>query len=145
LARTHDILTGTCWQGASLRGVLETELAPFGGAVELEGPDCSVGNHAAESLSLIIHELATNAAKYGALSSGGGRLAVTWTTEGEAGILRWAETTSRPIRPPAVTGFGTRTIRGLAASDLQGDANLDFRPEGLVATIGFRRGATEGR
>ena len=138
LSRAHNTLTRTCWQGAALLEILETGLQPYADNVSLTGPDCALGNHAAESLSLIVHELATNAAKYGALSSGGGSVEVSWREDGGFVVLTWAETSKRPVAVPERSGFGTRLIQRLAAGDLQGDSHIDYRPGGILARVRFR-------
>jgi two-component sensor histidine kinase len=90
---------------------------------------------------MILHELATNAAKYGALSTPDGRLAVKWRLEKRDGArmfhLTWEETAGKPVTPPKHEGFGTRLIEGSASYELKGSAKLEFRTEGLYCAVRF--------
>ena len=143
LAKAHDVLTRESWEGASLRDIVEEALAAHRDAraarFAITGPDVRLAPRAALAIAMALHELATNAAKYGALSNESGRVRLDWrVAAGESGPalhLTWAEEGGPPVAPPARKGFGTRLIeRGLAA-DLDGDVCLDFRPAGVVCTI----------
>jgi PAS domain S-box-containing protein len=140
LARAHDILTNESWEGASLREVIETAVAAHSGGarVEITGADLRIGPKAAVSLSMALNELATNAAKYGALSREGGRVRIGWrVAEGGAPrlVLSWREEGGPPVRPPARRGFGTRLIASGLSHDLQAQVRLDFTPAGLACDI----------
>ncbi|GBU19410.1 MULTISPECIES: GAF domain-containing protein [Methylobacterium] len=137
LSRAHDVLLERNWSTARLRAVTENVLAMQAdlGRFALEGPDMEVGPQAALSLSLLLHELATNALKYGALSAESGRVRISWRTEDAREpvlILGWVESGGPPVTPPGGRGgFGSRLIRmGLLGTR---DARLGFEPEGLRA------------
>jgi two-component sensor histidine kinase len=135
LSRAHDLLTRTQWEGAALGDVLRQELDAFGpGRFTLEGPDVQLSARAALSLSMIIHELSTNTAKYGALS-GAGRVDVKWALDGDALRLDWVESGGPPVETPTRRGFGTRLIERAAIRELAGSADLDFPADGLRCTI----------
>jgi PAS domain S-box-containing protein len=132
LARTHDVLTRNSWTGAELSVLLERELAHCRDRVRLDGPRYELGATPAVALALIIHELATNAAKYGALSAPGGRIEVSWTFQDNRLALTWRETGGPPPATDGAQGFGTRLIERLARGDLGGCAEADYAREGLV-------------
>ncbi|CAA9245678.1 MAG: hypothetical protein AVDCRST_MAG08-1842 [uncultured Acetobacteraceae bacterium] len=144
LSHTHDVLTRTHWQGADLRRLLKAELGPYGESrVALHGADVLLPPSAALPLGLVFHEMATNAAKYGALSAEAGLVSVHWKTiGGPAGrhlVLDWTETGGPPVAAPSRRGFGSRLIeRSLGGGS--GDAHLDFRPEGVAARLRVRLG-----
>jgi PAS domain S-box-containing protein len=139
LAKTHDLLTASAWHGASLRAIAEAELHPYGKRAEIASNDIVLAPRAAQTLGLILHELATNAAKHGALSVPEGRVAVTWGVEPGPGggrfRLDWRERDGPTVRPPARQGFGRTLIERAIAYELKGEARLDFHPEGLVYAI----------
>jgi len=131
LARTHDVLTHNAWTGAELGVLLSRELSAFAGRVNLQGPVLDLSATQALAVALIVHELATNAAKYGALRTGQGRVDVDWRVEGDRLVLEWTERGGPEVVPPKATGFGSRLIRKLAKGDLEGEAVMDYAPEGL--------------
>ncbi len=136
LSATHDLLTATSWRSAPLREVLLGEFRPYGaGRYRLDGADVDLTPAEALALGLLFHELATNAAKYGALSPGDGRVSVAWTVEDSRLRLTWSEIAGPPVRPPQERGFGSRLIERSLRGALGGEAVLDFRPEGLVCRI----------
>jgi PAS domain S-box-containing protein len=140
LSATHDLLTQELWESASLRRVLLAELRPFtrDGQVEIRGEDVELKPQQAVSLGLALHELATNAAKYGGLSSPDGRLDVAWDIDGGAGRLlriRWDERSAAPVAPPAHRGFGSQLIERLVRHELGGTLHMDFAPTGLRCAI----------
>ncbi|WP_168076302.1 PAS domain-containing protein [Caulobacter sp. SSI4214] len=141
LAEAHDLLTRENWEGADLHDVTERVAALHGGAgrFDLSGPAVRLSPKTALSLSMALHELATNAMKYGALSTSDGRVRVAWTLASEPGAprldLTWTERDGPPVSPPTRLGFGSRLIeRGLAA-ELSGAATIDFQPDGVVCRI----------
>lgn len=143
IARANALLTQNAWDATDLGAVLQVELGPLGDRVAIHGPPLEVEAQAASSLSMIVHELATNSMKYGALS-GQGRVEVAWRTlKGGAcprAALTWIETGGPPVTPPPGTGgggFGSKLIGRLAEKELHGSVELDFRPEGLRAEIEF--------
>jgi two-component sensor histidine kinase len=143
LAKAHDVLTDARWSGADLKQIAEQSAEPYGSLgdnpFDISGPTVTLPPRTAIALALAFHELATNAAKYGALSVAGGSVRVRWNaTNRPDGLqldLEWRETGGPPVTQPTTSGFGTRLIqRGLAA-DLGGKVQLDFEPSGLVCTI----------
>lgn len=119
LAKAHDVLLQHDWATASLAAVVRETLAPLDGLQQavISGPDLQVASRAALTLSLILHELATNAAKYGALSVPDGRVALRWSIDDGVFRLEWRETDGPPAREPQKTGFGSRLIRrGLSSA-----------------------------
>jgi two-component sensor histidine kinase len=140
LSQTHDALTGSRWQGAALRAMLLAEFAPFAPQqIELSGEDVVLPPQNALPLGMVFHELATNAAKYGALSVAGGRVSVAWslgqTPAGPALTLDWVESGGPPVAAPARLGFGARLIERTLAGELGGSASLDYQVEGLRCTL----------
>ncbi len=142
LARAHDLLTAQNWERASLTEVVSRALSPFrtdASRVGFSGPEVSVSPKQALALSIALHELATNAAKYGALSNDTGRVEVTWLlapTDGDDELhLTWRESGGPAVTPPTRAGFGSRLIQRNLARELGGDAQIEYRPEGVVASI----------
>ena len=139
LSKTHDLLTREDWSGASLREVMESELSPYrNGAdhITIVGPDVALPPRYVLAIGMTMHELTTNAAKYGALSVEQGRISVTWHLKmGEAGgrllYLDWHESGGPEVGPPQRRGFGTRLIAGGIQRELGGEVRLDFDPAGL--------------
>jgi len=141
LAEAHDLLTRENWEGAELHDVTTRLAALHGGAgrFELSGPSIRLSPKTALSLSMALHELATNAMKYGALSTPDGRIRVAWDLAPVPGAARldltWTESGGPPVTMPTDRGFGSRLIeRGLAA-ELSGSATIDFHPDGVVCRI----------
>jgi len=141
LAEAHDLLTRENWEGAELHDVTTRVAALHGGPgrFELSGPSIRLSPKTALSLSMALHELATNAMKYGALSTPEGRVRVAWDLAPEPGAARldlsWSEHGGPPVIPPTERGFGSRLIeRGLAA-ELSGSAAINFHPDGVVCRI----------
>jgi PAS domain S-box-containing protein len=143
LAEAHAILTRRSWEAVDLGDLLASALAPFGNAdeqrVTADGVALRLPARTAIAFALAVHELATNAAKYGALSNETGRIAVEWRIDEIDGNSRirfsWRERGGPPVAPPMTRGFGSRMIeRGLAA-ELRGSVRLDFAPDGLVCEI----------
>ena len=142
MARVHTLLSRNAWKGASLKEIICAELAPFDteGRISIRGPDVNLRLEAAQSLSLFVHELTTNAGKYGGLASEAGRLEVRWTIGGDGGLrLEWKETTPVPVTPPERVGFGTKLING-AASQVAGELTRSWEPDGLRCTLQIGRG-----
>jgi two-component sensor histidine kinase len=142
LGKSHDLLLGGSLGITSLATLIETALQPHEDRPDrfvCKGPDLNVGAKAAMSLALILHELATNAAKYGALSTREGQVTIAWGITGDVAdptvTLRWSEAGGPPVVPPTRTGFGTRLIgRGLAGN-FGGEVALDYSTTGVVCTI----------
>lgn len=146
MSAAHDVLTRESWEGAGLEEIVLQGLAPFvddqdADRITISGPNLRVGASTALSLALAMHELATNAAKYGALSTPDGKVTIAWNLgEGEHAVLTWTERGGPPVAPPSRKGFGTRLLdRGLAA-DLGGQPKLSFDVEGVRAMLPVRLG-----
>lgn len=140
LARAHVLLSASRWEGADLKQLVTEELAPYrkDGTVRLgaEGPALAITPAAAQSMAIVLHELATNAAKYGALSVPSGRIAVEWQTDSTGQlVLRWIETAGPPVKPPVGRGLGTSVIEQTIDRQLGGTIRLDWRADGLVCEI----------
>jgi chemotaxis family two-component system sensor kinase Cph1 len=136
MARTHDMLTRMRWEGADLAQIVETECAPYGGGnrVRLDGPPAVLKPKAALSLSLAVHELATNAAKHGALSVPEGWVDVSWSIRHDEGrlVFAWGERGGPRVEPPPRRGFGRTLLERSFAYEIDGRVSLDFAPGGLV-------------
>ncbi|HVZ51133.1 MAG TPA: PAS domain S-box protein [Pseudolabrys sp.] len=145
LSKAHDQLTEHHWENADLREVLSASLAPYAGTgpqrVVLRGEDLLLRPRAVVTLAMAVHELTTNAAKYGALSRPGGSVEVRWrpalSEDGQRELLKidWIERGGPPVAAPRQRGFGTRLIEGSIAAELGGQARLLFEPEGLRCEI----------
>lgn len=142
LARAHDALSGDYEKHATVRDLVDAAVAPFASPERLavEGPDVALWPQGALTLAMTLHELATNAAKYGALSTGAGRVGVTWQREEEDGgeprlRLEWRESGGPPVTPPSRTSFGTMLIERIAGAELGGASELVFAPEGVICRI----------
>ncbi|HEY8004535.1 MAG TPA: sensor histidine kinase [Phenylobacterium sp.] len=144
MAKTNALLLRGNDQAINVRNALELELAPYvgRGKMVLQCASLAISANSALSLSLLIHELATNAAKYGGLSTAGGSLYVTCKRGELGGVLTWRETTDN-MAPRKADGAGSILIERLAR-DLGGDARLDFRAEGLEAIVTFKLDAAGG-
>jgi PAS domain S-box-containing protein len=139
LAATHNLLSSTRWEGADLRKIVEEEMAPYQAThrqrVITDGPAAVLLPATAQAMALALHELATNAAKYGALSTESGTLRVTWRVGPEALMLEWNETGGPPTAEPARQGFGLTIVRSSIEAQFRGGVIYDWRPEGLRCTL----------
>ncbi|AWN46355.1 histidine kinase [Methylobacterium terrae] len=140
LARVHDVLTRESWEGAELADVVKDALAPLDGPgpqprFAVGGPAVRLPPRIALSIAMALHELATNAVKYGALSVPAGQVALSWTVAEGRLSLRWQERGGPPVVPPTRTGFGSRLIERSLARELDGTVSLSFPREGVVCTI----------
>jgi two-component sensor histidine kinase len=138
LARAHDLLTQSVWEGADLKEILEETLEPYLDRTVLAGPPVALTPNAALALSMVFHELGTNAVKYGALSVPEGSVTVVWHVDPGALhrlTLHWEERGGPTVAPPARKGFGSRLIAASLKSDLAGEARVDYRPSGLVCVL----------
>ena len=136
LSATHDLLTQSEWGTTPIASVVGVELAPYANdqdhTVVIEGPAVELAPNDALSLGLAIHELATNAAKYGALSTSGGKVEITWSLVNEqlASIV-WIESNGPEVTLPKKRGFGTDLIEKIVAHELRHPVELEFLPEGV--------------
>jgi two-component sensor histidine kinase len=130
-----DMLLQTGWTGADLRELIGRALIEAGERVSVEGPDVSIGADAAMALTLVIHELESNAIKYGALADPAGRVAIGWRIDAEGGaerlLLEWAEHDGPPCVPPTHKGFGSKMMAKLVGGRLRGSAETEYRADGL--------------
>jgi PAS domain S-box-containing protein len=139
LAYSHDLLVQHDWQGATLDELIRIQLAPFGGLdtgrVAMHGPEIYLRPQAMQSLGLILHELATNATKHGALSGKVGMVRIDWLRQPGSGVeLRWTESGGPSVTPPRRMGFGQVVFERIGAS-LDGEVKSDFRPGGLACSV----------
>jgi two-component sensor histidine kinase len=138
LARAHELLTEACWKGADLGHIVNSEVAGFSDRVRATGPHVLLTASAVQTFALVVHELATNAAKYGALLNAEGQIVVTWDvteTEGTRHLeFRWKETGGPPVVPTTRKGFGL-TLIGTMASAMASAPSIEFAPEGLSCLI----------
>lgn len=131
LMATDDLIIASQGEGANLRDILATELAPYDTSrVSMTGPDCFLSTRVALTMALLVHELATNAVKYGALSSATGKLSITWTLSGARLSLAWRESGGPPVAPPSHSGFGTRLFQR-ALGQFDGKVDATFAPAGF--------------
>lgn len=141
LANAHSLLTRESWESAELADVAAEACAAYmgdAGRVVIAGPSLRITPKAAVTIAMALHELCTNAAKYGALSVAEGRVRLSWTLVGRSGPrlnLRWEEQNGPPVVRPARRGFGSRMIEQALAAELQGEVRLAFLPGGLVCEI----------
>jgi len=139
LSHTHDLLTRSHWEGAELADILRHETEAHGATrVVINGPHVALEPAAALSLGMIFHELATNAAKYGALAVADGRVFVDWSVADQTNRrlnIEWRELDGPPVSEPARRGFGSRLIERNVRHDLAGEAKLTYATDGFHAEI----------
>jgi two-component sensor histidine kinase/integral membrane sensor domain MASE1 len=142
LVRAHQLLRLEHWSGVDLGALVRGLLEPYaeGSRVSIAGPAVKLDHRATQTFCMALHELATNAAKYGGLSTDDGRVAVSWRIEpangaGQTLLVDWRETGGPLVAPPIRTGFGTRLIRGAIQHEQQGRVDIDYEPGGLVCRI----------
>ncbi len=144
LARAHILLSQSRWQGADLRKLVEEELAPYRTTerdkIVAIGPDVVLEPATAQTLALALHELATNAAKYGPLSVAAGRVRLAWDVRPGSLVLEWSEAGGPPVQVPSTKGYGTRVISASIERQLGGTAAFDWRPDGLHCSFTVPRG-----
>jgi PAS domain S-box-containing protein len=142
LAKAHDVLTRESWQSANLADIVAQIAEPHAGGknrIRIEGPDLRLSPSAALAFSMALHELGTNAAKYGALSSKSGQVAIAWRIEGKDPgrrlVLHWEESGGPPVARPTRKGFGSRLIERALAAELGGEVRVDYESSGLRCAI----------
>ena len=137
LAGAHNLLTRQHWEYASMRELVQNSIAPFcsDGRCAIDGPDFRLKPQAAVSISLAIHELATNAVKYGALSGANGHVRVSWAREQDRFWFEWRESDGPTVVEPKARGFGTRLIERTLAAELGGSVEIRFETSGLVCRL----------
>jgi two-component sensor histidine kinase/CheY-like chemotaxis protein len=137
LARVHTILSLSSWQGAEINRLIEEELAPYSmdGQIKFSGSEVQLQPATAQTLALVLHELVTNSAKYGALSTLSGHLTIRWEVQGGNLVLVWEESGGPKVQKPESRGFGMRNVIASIESQLGGQALFDWRSEGLVCRL----------
>jgi PAS domain S-box-containing protein len=144
LSTAHALLAEARWEGASLNRLVDEELAPYrNGEVErivIGGPAVFLKPETAQIIALVLHELATNAVKYGSLSEAAGKVALTWQCEHNKLDLQWQETGGPPVTPPTVKGYGTKVIMASIQQQLAGTATFDWQPQGLAFAMSISVG-----
>jgi PAS domain S-box-containing protein len=138
MARTHELLSASRWHGISVAELVRRELAPYAtnGNTEVNGPEVILRAEAGQVIAMVLHELATNAAKYGALSTQNGRVSISWRRRPNGHprshlVIEWREIGGSSVITPGKPGYGTRTIRNLVPYELRGTVDLAFAPEGI--------------
>ncbi len=147
MASAHDLLVNDGWRGISLEELARGQLAHFGDLVDdrilLRGPPLRISADAAQTLGMAIHELATNAGKYGALSNDRGRVRLSWDVRGgrDGGFrMAWVERGGPPVSQPPRPGFGTRVVEQMVRRTLEAEVRLDYRPQGVTWRMRCARG-----
>jgi two-component sensor histidine kinase len=145
LSRAHDVLTSHAWEKASLREIASQATAPYqaGGQISVAGPDVSLSPSQALALAMAFHELATNAAKYGALSVLAGRVSIAWALESEHLRVSWVERSGPPVIFRSRRGFGRRLLEQGLVRELRADVRLSFQAAGLSCEISAPMAARE--
>jgi PAS domain S-box-containing protein len=143
LARAHALLSDARWHSADLGALVTEELAPYRAGdsdrLQIGGPNVSLMPHMAQGLALALHELATNAAKHGALSSAAGKVSLRWQLRPDLLIMHWIESGGPRIAPPAARSFGLKVIDASVGSQLGGKALFEWNPEGMRCTLSIPR------
>jgi two-component sensor histidine kinase len=143
LSRAHGLLSNSRWEGANLGRLIEEELAPYRtndpGRIIVRGPEILLHPISAQTLALALHELATNAAKYGSLSDSAGHVQIGWEMNNGTLQLQWLETKGPPVSPPRKRGFGTRLIEASIGGQLSGKTNFIWDQAGLICTLAIPR------
>jgi len=139
LAQAHTLLSESRWQGADVRRLVMEEIAPYRNAdpkrVRIEGPPLSLSPERSQSLALVLHELATNSAKYGALSTPEGILGIRWSAETGTLNLHWEESGGPSVTSPSARGFGTKIINASIKHQIGGNVAWEWRTSGLHCTL----------
>jgi PAS domain S-box-containing protein len=137
LARVHTILSLSSWEGAEMAKLVDEELAPYsmGDQVVFSGSNIQLQPSTAQTLAMALHELVTNSAKYGALSTLSGRLTIKWEVRADSLEMLWEERNGPAVEKPISRGFGTKTVIASIESQLGGQAEFDWRAEGLVCRL----------
>ncbi|CDM62948.1 MULTISPECIES: PAS domain S-box protein [Rhizobium] len=139
MSKAHDLLTHGNWEQAELEAVVKQSLSPYQkDSFSISGPSIHLAPRAVLSISLALHELATNAAKYGALSVPEGRVSIEWALEGDKPAklrLRWQETGGPSVTQPARKGFGSRLIESLLAAELKGNVKITYDQAGVICEV----------
>jgi PAS domain S-box-containing protein len=135
-AAYQDLLVGSEWKGVGIEDLTRAQLSHFaaliGSRITLQGPKLHLNPASAQAIGLALHELATNAGRYGALSTDNGRVDVGWGTEGDSFTMSWTERDGPPVSPPQRRGFGTVVMKEMAERSVDGRVELDYAPSGVT-------------
>jgi PAS domain S-box-containing protein len=135
LSTAHGLLSESRWEGADLGRLVDEEMGPYRHGeqdrVMVSGPAVTLQPASAQIIAIVLHELATNSAKYGAMSLASGRVKVSWTLRHDTLAMVWEETDGPPVQVPTSKGFGTKVINASVVQQLDGNVNFDWRPAGL--------------
>jgi PAS domain S-box-containing protein len=136
LSANQDLLVRNEWRGVDVGDLVRAQLAPFddliGSRIVMQDPKVRLNPASAQAIGLALHELATNAGKYGALSTGTGSVDVGWGTDGDTFMMSWTERGGPPVFPPKRRGFGTTVMESMAERSLGGQIHLDYLPSGVT-------------
>jgi two-component system CheB/CheR fusion protein len=140
LSNVHTLLAQSHWAATDLRTLVASELSPYlaegNPRAEIEGPGVPLEPRLAQCMAMVLHELTTNAVKYGALSVPKGHIRVRWSHAADGKlVLRWIEADGPPVIPPTRPGFGTRVLNQAIRDQLSGEARFEWHPEGLACEI----------
>ena len=140
LANTHDLLSWAHWHGVALAEIVQREFGPYGrGNSDVGGPSVTLKAEAAQAVAMVLHELTTNAAKYGAFSKRNGRVLLKWWWQQNGGdprlVIEWKEVGGPPVVPPSRSGYGTSVVRELIPFELGGTVDLEFAADGLECRL----------
>ena len=135
LSANQDLLIRNGWHGVEIEDLVRAQLSPFadlmGSRIVVRGPKLRLNAASAQAIGLALHELATNAAKYGALSTDTGRVDVCWGADGDTFTMSWIEREGPPVSAPKRRGFGTIVMDTMAERNVDGAVDLDYAPSGL--------------
>jgi two-component sensor histidine kinase len=140
LAKVHTLFVESRWTGAELHTLVSQELLPYRGEregrVRIDGPAVVLEPNTAQTIAISLHELATNAAKYGSLSTGDGDVEIAWSRTADGRLnLRWTESGGPTTTPPTHRGFGTRILEKMIGGQLRGQVRFDWHAQGLICEI----------
>ena len=146
LAQTHELLSRSRWKGADVLRLVLDEMAPYQGAVQRVtaiGPAVTVSPANAQTFAIALHELATNAAKYGSLSTENGRVDISWSCFEDTLKLTWKESGGPLVKAPRSRGFGTKIIQASFSNSHRSQVEFDWKPEGLCCSLKMHLGMEE--
>ena len=143
LAKVHALFVQSRWTGAEMQTLVTQELLPYRGEkearVRTSGPTVTLEPCTAQAVAISLHELATNAAKYGSLSAAAGHVEISWSRMADGRLsLRWIELGGPTVTPPTHRGFGTRIMENIIAGQLKGEVRFDWRDQGLGCEIALQ-------
>ena len=136
LSANQDLLVRNAWHGVEIEDLVCAQIAPFadliGSRIVVDGPKLRLNPASAQAIGLALHELTTNAGKYGALSTDTGRVDISWGSDGDTFTLSWTERDGPPVSPPERCGFGTVVMQTMTERSVDGTVDLDYAPSGVT-------------